>query len=340
MAPEIQLSLAVIVKNEAESLAALLDNHRTLYDEAVVVDTGSTDGSADCARALGARVFSHPWTDDFSAARNAALGRCRGRWVLVLDCDEWIEPSDFSAMKRLVRIAGPQAFVLPQWNYTDQSGAPDFLPLDPQSGPRPKGAAGYIPALSIRLFPNLRRLRYQGRIHETLEPVVERWGIPLSLTGIPVHHLGHLQGESGHLRRRELYGRLLRAAIREKPLDPKIRGELAIQLIAEGQPDLAEKLLERTVADAPGGPESHKARLNLGRLLLARGESSAALMQFETAVRERPDWGGCWVDAARVNAQLGNRTRAAEFICEGRRLFPKNMALLALEAQVLAPSGR
>lgn len=247
------LSLAVIVKNEEELLGRLLTHHRNLYDEAVVVDTGSNDQSAQVARDLGARVIAEPWRDDFSAARNRALAACSGRWILILDCDETVAHKDFDAVRMACLACDRQAWVLPQWNYTDQAGAPDFLPLAPGGSALAAGAPGYIPAYSIRLIPNLPGLRYEGVVHETLEPAAEAMALQLGLLEVPVHHQGHLQGSLAAARRRALYGRLLRRKIRGQPDDPRTRRDLAVQLVQEGRKDLAARLLERTVAEAPGG---------------------------------------------------------------------------------------
>ena len=54
----------------------------------VVVDTGSTDRTVEIAKEHGAEVFQFAWSDDFSAARNAALEHVTGDWVLSLDADE------------------------------------------------------------------------------------------------------------------------------------------------------------------------------------------------------------------------------------------------------------
>jgi tetratricopeptide (TPR) repeat protein/GT2 family glycosyltransferase len=82
------VSAALIVKDEEENLPACLASLSGLVDEVVVYDTGSTDRSVEIARAAGATVVEGYWDDDFSRARNEALARCTGEWVLSIDADE------------------------------------------------------------------------------------------------------------------------------------------------------------------------------------------------------------------------------------------------------------
>lgn len=82
------LSLCLIVRNEAEMLPDFLDATAELRDEFIAVDTGSTDGTLDLLRQAGATIIEQPWADDFAAARNTALAAATGRWILVLDADE------------------------------------------------------------------------------------------------------------------------------------------------------------------------------------------------------------------------------------------------------------
>ena len=55
-----------------------LESVEGLFQEIVVVDTGSTDRTREIAPQFGARVFDFPWIDDFAAARNAALEHATG----------------------------------------------------------------------------------------------------------------------------------------------------------------------------------------------------------------------------------------------------------------------
>ncbi len=82
------LSLCMIVRNEAENLAACLDSVAGFVDELVILDTGSTDRTVEIALGYGAKVSNFVWCDDFSMARNVALKEVTGDWVLVLDADE------------------------------------------------------------------------------------------------------------------------------------------------------------------------------------------------------------------------------------------------------------
>jgi glycosyltransferase involved in cell wall biosynthesis len=77
------------VKNEVAVLERSLFSAEKAADEIVVVDTGSTDDTVNIARAHGARVFSYAWKEHFSDARNFALEKVTGDWVVFLDADEY-----------------------------------------------------------------------------------------------------------------------------------------------------------------------------------------------------------------------------------------------------------
>ena len=84
-----RISLCLIARDEAANLKRCLASARAAVDEIVVVDTGSQDDTLEIARSCGARVFSIAWPNDFSAARNHAIDRASGDWILILEEPSW-----------------------------------------------------------------------------------------------------------------------------------------------------------------------------------------------------------------------------------------------------------
>ena len=106
----IKISACVIVKNEEKNLPRWLESMRRIADEIVVVDTGSTDRTVDLAKAAGARVFSFAWIDDFAAAKNFALEKATGDWVVFPDADEYFTAADSSKVREWIRRRSAQRY--------------------------------------------------------------------------------------------------------------------------------------------------------------------------------------------------------------------------------------
>lgn len=89
------LSIGMIVKNEENKLEKCLQALQPLRDalscELVIADTGSTDSTRAIAERYADVVFDFVWVNDFSAARNAVMKRCRGSWYLAVDADEYLD---------------------------------------------------------------------------------------------------------------------------------------------------------------------------------------------------------------------------------------------------------
>ena len=96
-----KVSLTMIVRNEEHNLPHCLESVRGLFDEIVVVDTGSTDRTKEIAAGFGANVVEFAWIDDFAAARNVALGNATGDYAFWLDADDVVEPPERIKLEEL-----------------------------------------------------------------------------------------------------------------------------------------------------------------------------------------------------------------------------------------------
>ena len=104
------LTAAMIARDEERHLPACLASLADVVDEVVLVDTGSVDRTVEIARAHGATVLHHSWSDDFSAPRNLGLDNARGRWILYIDADERLRPVERSWVEALLEDAEEIAF--------------------------------------------------------------------------------------------------------------------------------------------------------------------------------------------------------------------------------------
>jgi glycosyltransferase involved in cell wall biosynthesis len=89
-ATPVPVSAIMIVLNERKNLERSLPS-LSFCDEIIVVDSGSTDGSAEYARSLGCVVANRSF-DQFGAQKSYAASLAKNDWVFNLDADEWVTP--------------------------------------------------------------------------------------------------------------------------------------------------------------------------------------------------------------------------------------------------------
>src|SRR5580693_1427751 len=132
----------MVVRNEERHLPRCLDSVRGLAGELIVVDTGSTDATRDIAVRYGAEVIPFDFTVvDFAAARNLAIARARGSWILMLDADETLDAAGQPVIEELVARGANAGYFLQRHNRWSESST---LTTD------------YV----VRLFPNRPHHRY------------------------------------------------------------------------------------------------------------------------------------------------------------------------------------
>jgi tetratricopeptide (TPR) repeat protein len=333
------LSLVMIVQDGGDELPRLLATHKSLYDEAVVVDTGSRDDTPARAARAGARVIRHTWDDDFAAARNSGLDAARSDWILTLDADECIAPADFNPLR--AALAGPpRVLVQPTINYCDDPRHPEWRPLSGRHPDQERGQTGWFLAHRAGLFPRRADLRFRGRVHESVMPAAQQAGLTDAPLDVPVHHYGYVQGRERNLRRRGLYAQLVRRKLVAFPDDDAALLEMATVHLEEGDAGAARPLLLRLAARESTTSTVTRARFLLGRLLREAGDSAAAADCLAEAVAADCRLLACWLEWIRALGDLERWAEADAAIRRARTVFPDDPLLDREELRGLIKTGR
>ena len=95
------ISAVINVHNEAESLSVCLKSLQGFADELIVVDMQSTDASAKVADSFNAKVYPHRFLPYVEPARNFGISKATGKWIMILDPDEYLNKSLKAELRRL-----------------------------------------------------------------------------------------------------------------------------------------------------------------------------------------------------------------------------------------------
>lgn len=96
-----KISVVINTRNEERNLPRALVSARRLADEVVVVDMESTDKTREIAKKAGAKVYLHKPTGYVEPARNFAISKATGDWILILDADEEIPMKLAQVLKQI-----------------------------------------------------------------------------------------------------------------------------------------------------------------------------------------------------------------------------------------------
>ncbi|MCX6724604.1 MAG: glycosyltransferase family 2 protein [Candidatus Shapirobacteria bacterium] len=111
-----KISVIVNTWNEEQNIKRCLDSVKWA-DEIVVVDMFSTDKTVAIAKKSAAKIFSHKYTSYVEPARNFAIKKTTGDWILILDADEEISSELAQKLKNLTENKeGLTYFRLPRKN--------------------------------------------------------------------------------------------------------------------------------------------------------------------------------------------------------------------------------
>lgn len=110
------ISVVVNTRNEQKNIQRCLESVATLADEIVVVDMQSTDDTVKIARQYTSRIFTHENTGYVEPARNFALAKATGDWILLLDADEVVPDTLVPKLINLAKNAIYTYYRIPRKN--------------------------------------------------------------------------------------------------------------------------------------------------------------------------------------------------------------------------------
>jgi tetratricopeptide (TPR) repeat protein len=298
--------LTLIVRNEEENLRPCIQPVAHLFDEIVVVDTGSDDNTRAVATELGARLVEFPWCDDFSAARNEAIAHATGDWIFWLDADDRLDEANIRKLEQLLgRLEPNRAYMM------DCASLPK-QPVDPIM---------ILP--HCRLFPRQPAIRWRRRVHEDIADSVQALGFPLVVTGIRIHHMGYQ--DAAQVRRKTNRNlRLLRLEYVQNPTDSHTLFYLGMAHLTIGQHDPALTYLLSSLKYAAKEPADWMRWLYnaLFDTLLHLGRQEQALALLAEGLSRFPNDPTLATKRAELLANLGDLGSAERTLLELLRAPP------------------
>jgi len=357
-----KLSLAMIAKNEAGFIGHCLASVHGLVDEMILVDTGSSDATVEIARQHGADVSHFPWGDDFSAARNRSLERCTGDWILILDADEAIDVLDHDVIRQACGDPHAGAFRLILRNYLPSATQSTLdEPAQPNTSRYAEGRAHshYSDFRGLRLCRRLPGLRFEGRIHELLDPYFMGRNLSIVNLDAVIHHFGKLMKDR-EARKGRYYFDLAVEDARRDPANHQFHFNIVqqglmvhewaavleaaetylklqtwtphivllgagIALHGLGRHEESLAYLDRLLKMAP----NHAMALTQRGISLALlGRADQARASFRKAIKAKPGFMMPFLNLMELECGVGNAKAALAAIKEGLALCPTDALLL------------
>ena len=210
-----RLSLCMIVKDEEHHLPRCLTSVQNIVDEIIVVDTGSTDKTTEIAKQFGAKIYQHPWENNFAKHRNQSIQYASGNWVLILDADEEIIPPTGNILKTAIIDETIDSIAVQVINAFNQG-------------------IGRAIFNSVRLFRTDAGIKYEGIVHNKEVGCTKTKFFPVQI----LHH-GYDFDEQKTKEKFERTATLLKRQIDDNPQNPLPHHYLAASYMSLGPYDTA-----------------------------------------------------------------------------------------------------
>ncbi|BAZ16370.1 glycosyl transferase family protein [Calothrix sp. NIES-4071] len=267
-----KLSLCIIAKNEESTLHKCIGSAKSIVNEIVVLDTGSTDKTIAVAEKLGALVYEYEWNNDFSAARNEALRYVTGDWVLVLDADETLT----SKIKSQIR----------QTIVRDEYIMVNLLRHE-------IGAAQSPYSMVSRLFrkhPDIKFSRpYHAIIDDSVIEILQKepdWQIG-HLSEVAILHEGYTEAAIKQQNKTTKAQAVMEGFIVNHPNDPYVCSKLGGLYVENGKLSEGIELLERGIASKSANIDlMYELHYHLGIGYTRAGDIRKAVSHYQAAIKQ------------------------------------------------------
>ncbi|MCX7780184.1 MAG: glycosyltransferase [Negativicutes bacterium] len=173
-----KISACVIAKNEEKNIGRCFASYWDVVSEIILVDTGSTDRTVEIARQYGAKIYSYQWNHDFAAAKNFALDKAKGQWIVFLDADEYFDGRSSRLLPRLLKKIDMTKHNAIGCKITN---------IDIDNNSRVIDTF-----LNVRIFKNDKNIRYRNNVHEGLYHIKNgKLDILVLYDDVVVYHTGY-----------------------------------------------------------------------------------------------------------------------------------------------------
>jgi hypothetical protein len=109
------LKAVILTLNEERHIAACIDSLRWT-DGIVVLDSFSSDKTAELAQKAGAEIIQHRF-ENYSQQRNVALENVDSEWIFFLDADERATPALGDEIRHVIAHQDKAGWWVPRHNY-------------------------------------------------------------------------------------------------------------------------------------------------------------------------------------------------------------------------------
>lgn len=253
-------SICLIAKNEEKRIERCLSAASKLDAEIVLVDTGSTDRTKELAAKYTNKIYDFEWCNDFSAARNFSISKASNDWILVLDCDEYIESFDIQKINDFMQpIFHHYVGLILRRNQMNNA---DTCMDD-----------------WVERFFHRKHFHYDGIIHEQVR---DNRGCPIERCEVPitVYHDGYVDTPE-NLKKKALRNEtLLLETLKNEPNNPYIYHQLGQAASLAGSSERALEYYAKGLSYNPD-PKLYYSQL----MTVAYGETLLSLQRYEEALQ-------------------------------------------------------